>query len=174
MPLHSFGGGEVLLCRFLFSSQTRYLLTAQGANHEFGVCMPQVHYPSLSPDGWITNSEAQADLMFSHFFASDYSQTYIYASHVSSFAYVLQKAQGDMSYTCTLLRQTLQEFFGHFFTSVVVEVKEDANPTGTSAASLSIYVQFTDSEGDTISLGKVIQNMGTKLQSIINLNNYGT
>jgi hypothetical protein len=132
----------------------------------------KVFYPSLSPDAWVTSTSAQLDLMFSHFFASDFSQSHIYESKVSSFAYVLQKAQGDVSYTCSLLRSTLQTYFGRFYPTVTVEVKDDE--TTGSAVSLSIYVQVTDSSGAQVTLGKIIKNMGTKLQTIINLNNYGT
>lgn len=134
----------------------------------------KIFYPSLSPDAWITNTSSQVDLMFSHFFASDYSQSYIYESKVSSFAWVLQQAQGDISYTCTLLRSTLQTYFGRFFQTVTVEVKEDETTSNSSAAAINIYVQVTDHTGAQVTLGKVINNLGTKLQTIINLNNYGT
>lgn len=50
-----------------------------------------IYFPSLTETGWIASSEITGDFLFAHFFASDYSQTYIYTDHVSSFAKIMQK-----------------------------------------------------------------------------------
>lgn len=129
------------------------------------------YVPTLSDDGWTDSNNKVADYLFSHFFLSDYSQSYLYIGHVSSMAWIIQNTQGSMSDTTTLVQQTLSDYFSRYFNNVVSEVKEIPNPTDPSVGQISIYVSFTDIEGNKLTLGKMIQVTDSTISKIIDINN---
>lgn len=127
--------------------------------------------PTLSEDGWVNSSVKVCDQLFSHFLLSDYSQTYLYDGLVSSFPWIILETQKDMTRTITLTQQTLSSYFTRYFNNVVVEVAEVENIEEPSVAQISIYLSFTDTEGEQHSLGKLLQIADLKVQKIIDLNN---
>lgn len=127
--------------------------------------------PSLSTDGWVKGSLKTADYLFSHFFASDYSQTYAFPKGVSSFSYILHSNQGDIPGTIRELRSTLLNYFSKYFENVVVEIDDGATAEGSSAVGLNLFLNFTDSSGVTHSLGKMIEYTNTTINKIVTINN---
>ena len=128
-------------------------------------------YPSLSEDSWVSNSERIADYLFATFFASDFSQSYIYHQKVSSFAYILHKNQGDIMGVLSSVRQTLSDYFSRYFNNVVVETQEIENTTEPSKGQISIYVAFTDADGKVYNLQRIREVSDTITDKIIKLNN---
>lgn len=128
-------------------------------------------YPSLSEDSWVSNSERIADYLFATFFASDFSQSYIYHQKVSSFAYILHKNQGDIMGVLSSVRQTLSDYFSRYFNNVVVETQEIENTTEPSKGQISIYVAFTDSDGKVYNLQRIREVSDAITDKIIKLNN---
>lgn len=131
--------------------------------------------PTLSVDGWVRTTEQKCDALLSHFFVSDKSQTDYFGSEaVHSFAQLLQANQNDMMGTVNAVQRSLEVYFGAYFPSVTVEVRQrDIEPNG-SKVSLHIYVNVTDVEGKEFSIGRLAQIADTKIQQILNLNNFGT
>lgn len=133
----------------------------------------KVLVPSLSEDSWASGSIKVADILLSHFFLSDYSQTYLYPGMVSSLPWILQETQKDMPRTLSLTQSTLSNYFNKHFNNVVVEVSEVENKTNPSKAQISLYIRFTDSENKDYVMGKLLEIADTKITKIINQNNYG-
>jgi len=131
----------------------------------------KVLYPELSEAGWESSSIRVADNLFSCFFASDYSQTYLYDGLVSSFAWIIQDTQNDITRTITLTQKTLSDYFTRYFNSVVVEVSEVPNTEDPSKQQLSIYLKFTDTENREYVLGKLIRMSDMKVNEIIDISN---
>lgn len=131
----------------------------------------KVLLPSLSDDGWVNGSIRTADYLFSHFLLSDFSQSYIYNGFVVSFPYILQNTQGNMIDTVDQTNRALETYFTKYFNNVVVEVTEIPNEAEPSAASISIYVRFTDTTGKEFVLGKLLELNNTIVKKIIDLNN---
>lgn len=127
----------------------------------------KVLFPSLSEDGWVTNSAKVADYLPCHFLESDYSQSYLYKEHVSSLAWILQDTQGDMTKTIQAVQITLVTYFSRYFDNVVCEVTERPNPTDPSNAAISIYLKFTDTENKELVLGKLVDITDMKFSQII-------
>jgi len=127
--------------------------------------------PTLSTDGWVDSSLKTADYLFSHFFASDYSQSYTFIGSVSSFAHILHVNQGSISSTIRELQSSLSDYFGKYFTNVVVEIDDTATVEGSSSVTLNLFLNFTDKTGTTYSLGKMIEYTNTTINRIITLNN---
>ena len=127
--------------------------------------------PSLSEDGWVTDSVKVADYLLSHFFLSEYSQTYIYHQQVSSLPWILQVTQGDMSATIDKTRRTLSEYFSRYFNNVEVEVLDVTSEETPSKAAISIYIKFTDKEGKEHVFGKFLEMADLTITKIVNINN---
>ena len=130
-----------------------------------------VLFPSLSEDGWVTSSVKIADYLLSHFFASDYSQTYLYHPSVSSMAYILQETQGDVLASCLTMRDTITQYLNRYFTNVVVEATDGTLDTDPSKGIINLYVKFTDSDGVSYSLGKLLRLSNMRVTEIIDINN---
>jgi hypothetical protein len=127
--------------------------------------------PSLSTDGWVNSSLKTADYLFSHFFASDYSQTYVFPGQIASFAYILHSNQGNIQGTMTALRQTLSTYFSKYYKDVIVEVDDSPTVSGSSFIALNIFMNFTDDKGVIHSLGKMIEYTNTTVNKVVTLNN---
>ena len=132
-----------------------------------------IFYPSLSQDGWVNNSIRIADKILSDFFLSDYSQSYVYVGAVSSFAWIIQNQQGDIPNTASLMQKTLNIYFSKYFNNVVIESSEQVNLDSPSKGEITLYIKFTDSEGNEYVLGKLLEIADMTLTKIINLNNNG-
>ena len=134
--------------------------------------MSAINYlPTLSEDAWVTDSTAQVDYLFSHFFLSDYSQTQLYVGKVSSLPWIIQEGQGNMQRTTELLQQTLMKYFSRYFTRVTIEVTDSTPESAGSKAEITIYVNVTDREGKEIVLGKLIHLLNSKVSEIISISN---
>lgn len=131
----------------------------------------KICYPALSEDSWVNHSQKIADQLFATFFASDYSQSYIYHGKISSLAYILQQTQGDMTSAVSQVRQTLSDYFSRYFNNVVVEVHEIENTEDPSKAQISIYLKFTDSDGIEYNLQKIREISNTITDKMITINN---
>lgn len=127
--------------------------------------------PSLSEDSWCFSGVKIADYMLAHFFLSDYSQTYIYFGQVSSLPWIITDNQGNIGATCAATQRTLQTYFSRYFNNVVVEVSEEPNVDEPSKAQMSIYVKFTEEDGTTQVVGKMLTINDTVIEKIINISN---
>lgn len=131
----------------------------------------KVLYPSLSEDGWVSGSIKVADNLLSCFLISDYSQSYIYNGFISSFPWILEETQNDISRTISLTEETLRSYFSRYFNDIVVEVSEVPNIEEPSKGQISLYINFTDTSGITYVVGKLLKIVDMKVQEIININN---
>jgi len=127
--------------------------------------------PSLSEDGWVDSSIKIADYLLSHFFLSDYSQTYLYTGKISSLPWIIQHTQKNILDTVTLTQSTLNDYFKRYFDNVEVEVTEVPNAQDISYAQISIYLSFVDKNGIVQTLSKLIGIKDSKIHKIININN---
>jgi len=133
--------------------------------------MSNLFFPSLSEDGWVVSTQQQADYLLAHFFASDYSQTQLYLTKVSSAAYVIYKTQGDVIGTKNLLQSTLSDYFSRYFLNVNVDVTEVPNELDLSRVTLAIFLTFIDLDGIFFSLDKVFDIVDGKAVNILSINN---
>lgn len=131
----------------------------------------KITLPHLSSEGWVRDSVKIADILMSHFFLAEASQSYLYLDHVSSFPYILQKTQGKMNDTLIELRETLNTYFSRHFNNVVVETRDDTNPEDPSKGIITIYLSFVDSDGNRISFGQLVKFQDLKINEIIKINN---
>lgn len=130
--------------------------------------------PSLSEDGWVEYAGSQLDYAFSHFFLSDYSQTYIYTGAVSSFAWVLEESNGDYLKCQNLLTVTLQNYLNRYFKSTTIDCNVKPSLTNPSQGEIYLYVSVVDHQGKEYVLGKMITYADNQTVNVIKINNYGS
>ena len=130
--------------------------------------------PSLSPDGWVTNTTMKADYLLSHFFTSERSQSPLFPEGVCSFPWLLQEYKTSMEITARETETALTNYFGKYFPTVEVEVKAEDETAGSSRVALYIYVRIVDSDGKEFILAKLAEVADAKIVNILSLNNYGT
>ncbi len=133
--------------------------------------MNTIVVPTLSLDGWVKSTPERADYLMAHFFESEYSQTAFYKDKVSSFQWIIQKNQGDMTATVRMLKNTLTDYFSRYFTNVVVEVNHEDIVLNSSNVKLIVYISFRDEKGRDFSVGRLAELVDSKLQKVIVINN---
>ncbi len=131
----------------------------------------KILYPSLSSHSWTESPVITADMLMSDFIAAEYSQTYIYKDTVSSLPYIMQETNGEPEKTASMIQKTLETYFNRYFTGVIVETNVMDNTENDGKDSVSIYLQFTDANGVTHNLNKLMSYSNMKFVSMINLNN---
>lgn len=130
-------------------------------------------FPSLDTDGWVESSVKTADYLLSHFFLSDYSQTAFFKGEVASFAWILQRYQGDIEQIKEETRSVLSRYFTKQFDNVDVQIDEIENKESINAHQLTIYLVFTDQDGVTHNLARLIKYTGLKVTDVIAVINNG-
>lgn len=133
--------------------------------------MSKIPVPTLSEDGWVTSTEERADYLFSHFFASEYSQTAFYVGTVASFPYIIQNNQGNMTNTVVALKNTLEKYFGRYFKNVVVDATHKEEPEKSGRVAITLYVSFTDEDGKEFVLARMAEMLNSKIVNILAINN---
>lgn len=129
--------------------------------------------PSLSLDGWVTDTASKADYLISHFFLADKSQSQLYKSEVSNLQYIIQNNGGDMIKTSVQLRTALAAYFARYFGPTTVDTSFTQDPANSSRVTISLYVSFTDPNGREFVLAKLVDLLDSKIQKITDLNNNG-
>lgn len=127
--------------------------------------------PTLSKDGWVTTPLKTMDYLLSHYYESDYSQSYTFKGKVKSFAKVLMDNQGDVRSLETALRADLEAYLGRYFSVVNVSVEVDQEETVTG--TMEIFLSFGDDELETYTLGHVVRFIDSKFVEVVSRNNYG-
>lgn len=130
-------------------------------------------FPTLDTDSWVNTPIKVADYLFSHFFLSDYSQTSVFTGQVSSFAWILQHYQSDITQIMTNTQQALSTYFSKQFNEVEVQLDEIPNPDSINDHKLSLYLTFVDTEGVKYNLERIIKYQGLKVTEIISVLNQG-
>jgi hypothetical protein len=138
--------------------------------------MAVIPVPSLSSAGWVVSPAEKADLLISHFYASDKSQTFLYGSNVANLQWVIEQSAHDIVNLVALLERELVRYLSAYYSNVTVEVASDET-LGTvidNRVTLRVYASVTENDGTTYSFGKLLNVVDSKIASIVNLNNFGT
>lgn len=126
-----------------------------------------LYYPGLTVEGWTNRSVTLADLLLSDFFLCEKSQTFNFPEDVASFPYICRHYQGKVSEICYQTQNTLASYLGKFFERVDIEVTSKAESESSSSYALYIYLQVTDSEGEIVSLNRMLTNENNTISSLM-------
>lgn len=130
---------------------------------------------SLSEDGWVRSPQQVGDYIFSHFYLAEKSQSYMYAGSIASLPALVQKYNDDTNGLQIETQRVLSSYFGRYFgpNNVTVETSVDPETPDSSRYTLSIYVSFSDANGQVYNLGKLVNVMNTKIAKVIDANDNG-
>lgn len=127
--------------------------------------------PSLSSAGWVQGPAEKADLLFSYYFTSEYSQSLLYQGSVISLPAQVQQMGHDPLELRLLIRKDIERLFQPYFEQVSVEVTTDTpDPADPTRLNITLDCSVVDA-GVTYSLGRLISTVNSKILKIKEINN---
>lgn len=129
--------------------------------------------PSLSADGWKVGSAQKCDLLLSHFFVAETTQTHFFKQAVSSLPTLVRQYQDDPIGLTDAVQATLIQYFGSYFPKVDVRVSCEVNAVKPNTYDLRMFVSVWDQEGVEFVLARLAEHQDAKIQRIIAINNVG-
>lgn len=127
--------------------------------------------PTLSDNAWVTSSKDKIEYALSHFYESQYSQTQFYLGNVSSMSYLLYQYGTNPPAMADAVEETLSRYLARYVSNVTVECS--ANASENNRASINIYVEFSNEQGNPVTLSNLLLVENSKLVQVINANNTG-
>ena len=125
--------------------------------------------PALSDDGWVYSNDKVTDYLLCHFFESEYSQTYIYDKRISSLPYLLFRNNDNPTELCREIQSTLESYFSRYFNDVDVEVSDTTPNKDSTLREISLFMQYSDIEGEVLNLGRIITTSNLTVSKIISM-----
>lgn len=127
---------------------------------------------SLSSKGWITSITEKLDLMMAHFHASDANQDFLHAGSIANLAMLIKESGNDIPRFKHGLRTVLEQYLGHIFEMVVVDVNDDLEQQQSNRVHVSYAVMVTEA-GQRYDLSYQLSLIDGKFEKITKLNNTG-
>jgi len=127
--------------------------------------------PSLSAQGWITDTASKADILLAWFFEAVKSETYLYGNNISNLQWLIEEYGSSIVDLTARIGSTLEVYLGRYYDHVVATVSSDDNAANlTGEITITIHCTLTDN-GQQYSLGKLLQINNSIVTNIININN---
>ncbi len=129
---------------------------------------------SLSEKGWINDVKPKADKLIGYYLTSNYSQSNLFRGEIVSLPKQVQEHGNDPVALRELIRTDLERMLGRSFDSVNVDVNTD-QPNADDPGRLNITLRaLVVQDGQTYSLGRLVESSKGQVNRIIILNNEGT
>lgn len=116
--------------------------------------------PILGPDAWVPQGYTMLDNLMAHLFESNHSQNSEVPDDVSSIAWEIQRAQGDIELARTNIEAMLLKYFRRYFEKVDCRVYVIDNDS-MFRGELGVSAIVVDKDGKEYQLSEAI----TKKQS---------
>ena len=129
--------------------------------------------PTLSFSGWIRSTPEKADYLFSHFYESEHSQTFLYKNRVANLQYIIQKNKDNIDSMCSEIQSTLTTYFSSYFPRVVVEIDYIETPVNSGRITIRMYIAVTDVDGKEFNLSRLADLIDSKFDKVRKLVNEG-
>ncbi len=128
--------------------------------------------PILGTQGFVEDSSTKFDLTLSHFFLSDYNQSYLYSGNIYSLQRIFQQTGQDAEAVSLLLREHLTSYLNSYYDNVEITnvVKEAITPSGTMEIEMTIRIIDSDK---TYGFTRVLKTENSTFSEIIKINNFG-
>lgn len=129
--------------------------------------------PSLSAKGWLADPKAKADRLMAYYMTSNYSQTNLFRGEIVSLPKQIQQYGKSATDLRDYIQSDVERLFGAYFDSVSCEVTTD-RPDPEDEGRLNITVSaFLTQDGQTYSLGRLIEVNNNIVNRIMDINNTG-
>ena len=130
--------------------------------------------PTLSTLGYISDPDNKFDALLAHAFVSDYNQTYLYPSNITSVPELIEAGGSNMTALSDSINTGLTRYFNKYYDSVEIDVSVVPNPVNSNSQQItfSVVIKVTENQAQ-FSYGRLLVTENTRLVNIINLNNNG-
>lgn len=126
---------------------------------------------TLDTDGWVETPVRIADRMLSNFLLAEQSQTFFFPHDVYSFPYLIGRYGSDLIELRQQVQENLARYYGTRFSQVETEVRTEIVEDSVNRAEMFIYLTFTDNEGLTHNLSKIVRYSGQKVSKVLDILN---
>lgn len=130
--------------------------------------------PTLSTYGFVRDQASKIDYLLSHFFLSDYNQTYLYPGNVTSLPEIIQKHGGEVAGVISELNRRLRDYLLRYYIDVDLEIRmaDNSDADLSTKAELIISVNVMD-EGINSQFIRLLRSSDSRLSEIVKYNNDG-
>ncbi len=116
--------------------------------------------PSISTDKFISESLLKLDVLYAYFLASEFSQSNIYRSSISSMKYIFNKHSNNETDLVSETKRVLEEYLGRYFKTVETNIEIDDDD-----GALNIAIKVTDEDDIETSLSNVLSIANGKVDT---------
>ncbi len=122
--------------------------------------------------GYLSNPAEALDLILSHFFLANASQTVIYRGEVKTAQSILQQYSSDIPAAAAEMEVTLTRLLSKYFTEVTVSVTSKVKDSSQSASVMEFIVSGFVVDGDNrIQMSKVAELNNSVFVKFVEANN---
>lgn len=127
--------------------------------------------PSLSENGWITESKKILNNLVSYYILTDAAQSLAYQGNLINLPETYYKYINDPDGMANAVSRDLESLLSRYFQ--MVDVETEAKDLGDSRYAVLIYASVVDDDGVRVELSRVTQIDSTGLRRIVEINNRG-
>lgn len=127
--------------------------------------------PSLSEQGWITESKKILNNLVSYYILTDAAQSLAYQNNLINLPETYYKYINDPDGMASAVTRDLESLLSRYFQ--LVDVETETKDLGDSRYAILIYASVVDETNAKIELSRVTQIDSTGLRRIVEINNRG-
>jgi len=127
--------------------------------------------PSLSEQGWITESKKILNNLVSYYILTDAAQSLAYQNNLINLPETYYKYINDPDGMASAVARDLESLLSRYFQ--LVDVETETKDLGDSRYAILIYASVVDETNAKIELSRVTQIDSTGLRRIVEINNRG-
>ena len=114
--------------------------------------------PSLDGAGWINDPALKVDAILANYASTQYSQTILYRSRISSFSKDLQLCSQQWNKLPETMQQSLDRMFTAYFEQVDISVELDEESMNDETKSFRVFITGSlAQDGKGYDLSKILQ-----------------
>lgn len=128
--------------------------------------------PTLSPQGWVTDTAAKIDSLLSHYVSTDQEQSNIYKSSLSNLQYLVEQNSGDAAATASAIASSFQTYLGRYYENVIAEARFSLTDPKESSTTVKITLSLNFTEqGVQYTANRLLTYFNGKFKEITEVNN---
>lgn len=135
--------------------------------------MTSITVPTLSEDGWVTDSGKMLDYLFSYYILTDTQQSHLFQDELTSLPKTYYEHINNPESMATAVRADLSRLLDRHFASSEVTCYSKKDATNESLYYVFIGATVTDADGIKHELNKITQLRDGRSLQVIKYNNYG-
>ena len=129
------------------------------------------HVPSLDGSGFITDAALKIDAIFANYAATQYSQSVLYRSRISSFSKDVQMCSQQWRKLPDVMQGSLSRLFTAYFDQTDITVELDEDSMNDETATFQLFISGSVIQDNTAqNLSKVMQVTNAKFSSVTDFN----